>query len=124
MLLVLFGLGRLADLTPLTLLSGHTGHIWLFREVGTDVALAVNKDEMYLASQSRNGQPAILNISLPVFSLKDRCLQVVRSLVKPEDYRNLEIVASLYDDLDDRPNIEKDLRRLAIHIYRSPAENS
>lgn len=54
--------------------------------------------------------------SVTVFSLKDRCLQVIRSLVKPEDYRKLEIVASLYDDLDNRPNIEKDLRRLAIYF--------
>lgn len=97
-------------------MNTYLGHIWLFREVDTDVALTVNKNEMYIPSPNVNGQPAIINICLPVFSLKDRCLQVIRSLVKPEDYRKLEIVASLYDDLDNRPNIEKDLRRLAIYF--------
>ncbi|XP_063797338.1 von Hippel-Lindau disease tumor suppressor-like [Pseudophryne corroboree] len=95
----------------------YLGHIWLFREVETDVALTVNKKEIYVPSPNENGPPAVVNISLPVFSLKDRCLQVVRSLVKPEDYRKLEIVASLYEDLENRPNITKDLRRLAVGFW-------
>ncbi|XP_069824818.1 von Hippel-Lindau disease tumor suppressor [Dendropsophus ebraccatus] len=97
-------------------MNTYLDHIWLFREVDTDVALTVNKKEIYIPSPNVNGQPAMINICLPVFSLKDRCLQVIRSLVKPEDYRKLEIVASLYDDLDNRPSIQKDLRRLAIHF--------
>ncbi|XP_056380954.1 von Hippel-Lindau disease tumor suppressor [Hyla sarda] len=97
-------------------MNTYLGHIWLFREVDTDVALNVNKKEIYIPSPNVNGQPAIVKICLPVFTLKDCCLQVIRNLVKPEDYRKLEIVASLYDDLDNRPNIEKDLRRLAIHF--------
>ncbi|XP_063794926.1 von Hippel-Lindau disease tumor suppressor-like [Pseudophryne corroboree] len=95
----------------------YLDHIWVFRDVETDVALTVNNKEIYLPSPNENGPPAVVNISLPVFSLKDRCLQVVRSLVKPEDYRKLEIVASLYEDLENRPNITKDLRRLAIGFW-------
>lgn len=49
-----------------------------------------------------------------VFTLKERCLQVVRSLVKPMDYRKLDIVRSLYDDLENHPDIRKDLQRLSL----------
>lgn len=49
-----------------------------------------------------------------VFTLKERCLQVVRSLVKPVDYRKLDIVRSLYEDLEDHPNVRKDLQRLSL----------
>ncbi|KAM4721601.1 von Hippel-Lindau disease tumor suppressor [Rhinophrynus dorsalis] len=102
----------------------YLGHIWLFREVETDVGLIVNKKEVYVPSPNVNGQPAIVSISLPVFSLKERCLQVVRSLVKPEDYRKLEIVTSLYDDLENRPNIREDLRRLAVGFLEQSRQGS
>lgn len=49
-----------------------------------------------------------------VFTLKERCLQVVRSLVSPMDYRKLDIVQSLYEELEDHPDIWKDLRRLSL----------
>lgn len=49
-----------------------------------------------------------------VFTLKERCLQVVRSLVSPVDYRKLDIVQSLYDELEDHPDIWKDLQRLSL----------
>ncbi|KAM4652764.1 von Hippel-Lindau disease tumor suppressor isoform 1-T1 [Discoglossus pictus] len=91
----------------------YLGHIWLFREVDTGVGLMVNKQEVYVPSPNVNGQPAVVNISLPIFTLKEICLQAVRSLVKKEDYRKLEIVTSLYDDLENHPDIVKDLRRLA-----------
>ncbi|OCT85762.1 von Hippel-Lindau disease tumor suppressor [Xenopus laevis] len=98
-------------------MNTYLGHIWLFREAETDVGLVVNKKEIYVPSPIVNGQPALVNISLPVFSLKECSLQVVRSLVKPEDYRKLEIVVSLYEELENRPDVLKDLRRLAIGFW-------
>lgn len=57
---------------------------------------------------------SVLSALTSVFTLKERCLQVVRSLVKPVDYRKLDIVRSLYEDLEDHPDIKKDLQRLSL----------
>ncbi|XP_018410747.1 PREDICTED: von Hippel-Lindau disease tumor suppressor [Nanorana parkeri] len=106
-------------------MNTYLDHIWLFRELDTDVPLLVNKKEIYVPSPYVNEQPAAVNICLPVFTLKDRCLQVVRSLVRPEDSRKLEIVESLYEDLENRPNVLKDLRRLAVSLWeQTRPENS
>ncbi|KFO92419.1 Von Hippel-Lindau disease tumor suppressor, partial [Buceros rhinoceros silvestris] len=84
------------------------GHLWLFRDAGTNDGLLVNRQELFIAAP--NVRTA--DITLPVFTLKERCLQVVRSLVKPVDYRKLDIVQSLYEDLEDHPDIRRDLQRL------------
>ncbi|KAF6099780.1 hypothetical protein HJG60_011516 [Phyllostomus discolor] len=88
------------------------GHLWLFRDAGTYDGLLVNQTELFVPSLNVDGQPIFANITLPVYTLKERCLQVVRSLVKPEDYRRLDIARSLYEDLEDHPNVRKDLERL------------
>ncbi|XP_053158969.1 von Hippel-Lindau disease tumor suppressor isoform X2 [Hemicordylus capensis] len=95
-------------------MSSYLEHLWLFRDAGTYDSLLVNQAELFVATRNLNGQPILANITLPVFTLKERCLQVVRTLVKPVDYRRLDIVRSLYDDLEDHPNIRKDLRRLSL----------
>nr|KAF6420612.1 hypothetical protein HJG59_009343 [Molossus molossus] len=89
-----------------------TGHLWLFRDAGTYDGLLVNQTELFVPSLNVDGQPIFANITLPVYTLKERCLQVVRSLVRPENYRRLDIVRSLYEDLEDHPNVRKDLERL------------
>ncbi|XP_057625077.1 von Hippel-Lindau disease tumor suppressor isoform X2 [Chionomys nivalis] len=87
-------------------------HLWLFRDAGTHDGLLVNQTELFVPSLNVDGQPIFANITLPVYTLKERCLQVVRSLVKPENYRRLDIVRSLYEDLEDHPNVQKDIERL------------
>ncbi|XP_021116338.1 von Hippel-Lindau disease tumor suppressor isoform X1 [Heterocephalus glaber] len=98
-------------------------HLWLFRDAGTHDGLLVNQTELFVPSLNVDGQPVFANITLPVYTLKERCLQVIRSLVKPENYRRLDIVRSLYEDLEDHPNVQKDLARLTQeHIARQPLE--
>ncbi|XP_028907240.1 von Hippel-Lindau disease tumor suppressor isoform X1 [Ornithorhynchus anatinus] len=89
------------------------GHLWMFRDEETNDRLLVNQKELFSPTPNANGQPTFANITIPVYTLKERCLQVVRSVVKPEDYRKLDIVKSLYDDLEDYPDVNKDLHRLA-----------
>lgn len=86
------------------------GHLWLFRDAGTYDGLLVNQQELFVAAPNVTKA----DITLPVFTLKERCLQVVRSLVSPMDYRKLDIVQSLYEELEDHPDIWKDLRRLSL----------
>ncbi|XP_059519542.1 von Hippel-Lindau disease tumor suppressor [Myotis daubentonii] len=93
-------------------IHSYRGHLWLFRDAGTYDGLLVNQTELFVPSLNVDGQPIFANITLPVYTLKERCLQVVRSLVKPENYRRLDIVRSLYEDLEDHPNVKKDLERL------------
>uniref|UniRef100_U3I7D3 VHL disease n=1 Tax=Anas platyrhynchos platyrhynchos TaxID=8840 RepID=U3I7D3_ANAPP len=90
--------------------SRPAGHLWLFRDAGTNDGLLVNQQELFVAAPDVSKA----DITLPVFTLKERCLQVVRSLVKPVDYRKLDIVRSLYEDLEDHPDIKKDLQRLSL----------
>ncbi|KAM4821066.1 von Hippel-Lindau disease tumor suppressor isoform 1-T3 [Thomomys bottae] len=93
-------------------IHSYRGHLWLFRDAGTYDGLLVNQTELFVPSLNVDGQPIFANITLPVYTLKERCLQVVRSLVRPEDYRRLDIARSLCEDLEDHPNVRKDLERL------------
>ncbi|NXG06050.1 VHL disease, partial [Sakesphorus luctuosus] len=86
------------------------GHLWLFRDEGTGDGLLVNQQELFVAAPNVTKA----DITLPVFTLKERCLQVVRSLVSPTDYRRLDIVRSLHEELEDCPDIWKDLERLSL----------
>ncbi|KYO24900.1 von Hippel-Lindau disease tumor suppressor isoform X1 [Alligator mississippiensis] len=95
-------------------MHSYVGHLWLFRDAGTDDRLLVNKMELFEPTRNVDGNYILADITLPVFTLKERCLQVVRSLVNPVDYRRLDIVQSLYEELEDHPNIRKDIIRLSL----------
>ncbi|XP_061864327.1 von Hippel-Lindau disease tumor suppressor isoform X1 [Colius striatus] len=118
------------------MMHSYRGHLWLFRDAKTKDGLLVNQQELFVAAPNVNRAditlPGVLGAALcvgggscpcdqvvclfltPVFTLKERCLQVVRSLVKPMDYRKLDIVRSLYEELEDHPDIRKDLHRLSL----------
>ncbi|XP_065120784.1 von Hippel-Lindau disease tumor suppressor [Paramisgurnus dabryanus] len=113
------------DIQPYTgrKMTTYVGHPWMFRDAETDDPMLVNNKEMYLPATLENGQLSIANITLPVLTLRERCLQVVRRLVRAEDICRLEIGRCLQDDLAQRPSIHADLRRISQRVEQKLLEN-
>nr|QCH39003.1 VHL [Pareuchiloglanis sinensis]QCH39004.1 VHL [Pareuchiloglanis anteanalis] len=104
-------------------INTYIGHPWMFRDAQTDDPMMANNKELYLPSAPENGQFSVVNIMLPVFSLRERCLQVVRKLVCVDDFSRLEIARTLQEDLARKPSIESDLRRIGLRVEQKLLQN-
>ncbi|XP_028816565.1 von Hippel-Lindau disease tumor suppressor [Denticeps clupeoides] len=97
-------------------MNTFVGHPWMFRDAESDDPMCVNNKELYLPRALDNGQTPQANITLPVWTLRERCLQVVRKYVQPQHFPQLEIAQSLQQDLADRPSSQRDLLHIARRV--------
>ncbi|XP_051996446.1 von Hippel-Lindau disease tumor suppressor [Xyrauchen texanus] len=102
------------DIQPYTgrRMTTYFGHPWIFRDAETDDPMLVNKKMMYCLPSLQNRHDHIANITLPVLTLRERALQVVRRLVRKDDICRLEIARCLQEDLARSPSLHDDLQRL------------
>ncbi|XP_041071517.1 von Hippel-Lindau-like protein [Carcharodon carcharias] len=98
-------------------------HPWIFRDADTGDKLLINKDEIYFptAAQYDEDGPVymLVCIIIPVYSLKDCCLQSIRKQVKSEDYAKLELPKSLHADLKNSPNLLREVENLSVKYRNS-----
>ncbi|XP_007903128.1 von Hippel-Lindau-like protein [Callorhinchus milii] len=97
-------------------------HPWLFRDADTGDELRINRDEIYFPTSAVYNEGNCVYIptyiTIPVYSLKDICLQHLRKLVKREDYKMLHIARSLHDDLSNKVNLQEEIKKLSLR-YRN-----
>ncbi|XP_071097627.1 von Hippel-Lindau disease tumor suppressor-like [Haliotis cracherodii] len=82
------------------------GHPWVFRDSESGDRLVVQLKEIYepIGWTQHDGWPPcrkVVHISIPVYSLKERCMQVVRKFVPRDQICQLEVPTTLKVALKD-----------------------
>ncbi|XP_013413378.1 von Hippel-Lindau disease tumor suppressor-like [Lingula anatina] len=80
------------------------GHPWIFRDSVSGDRLVVQHEAVYEPEgwNIEEGWPPtrrLVSITIPVYTLKERCIQLIRRYVKDEDISSLEIPRSLQQDI-------------------------
>lgn len=80
------------------------GHPWIFRDAETGDHLMVQLREVfepigYNINEGWPPQRRIVKITIPVYTLQERCLQVLRECVRPDMIHKLELPVTLQQDM-------------------------
>ncbi|XP_078077287.1 von Hippel-Lindau-like protein [Mustelus asterias] len=98
-------------------------HPWVFRDANTGDKMLINKDEIYIPMSAQYDEDGPIYtpvcIIVPVYSLKDCCLQYIRKRVKSEDYTKLELPKTLHTDLKNSPDLLREIENLSIKYRNS-----
>uniref|UniRef100_A0A674AP01 von Hippel-Lindau disease tumor suppressor-like n=1 Tax=Salmo trutta TaxID=8032 RepID=A0A674AP01_SALTR len=91
-----------------------SGHPVSYGDIRTSGLLRMNTflTHPWLFRASRNGAKLLTSLFLscvPVYSLQECCLMLIRNLVEEEDYDRLDIPESLKTDLRQQPDLLKEL---------------
>ncbi|XP_066267785.1 von Hippel-Lindau disease tumor suppressor-like [Branchiostoma lanceolatum] len=94
------------DLRPGEFFDVNTfvGHPWIFRDSLARDKLTVRCKEVYFPTPWNGDWPpqrTTINIGIPVYTLRERCLQVIRQLVPRSQYDLLEIPKTLKFELEE-----------------------
>lgn len=80
------------------------GHPWIFRDADTGDRLMVQLKEVYEPigyniAQGWPPQRRIVNITIPVYTLQERCLQVLRDIVPANMINRLDLPSALKQEM-------------------------
>ncbi|XP_060695746.1 von Hippel-Lindau-like protein [Hemiscyllium ocellatum] len=97
-------------------------HPWVFRDADTGDKLLIKNGEIYFPTSTQYDEDGPIyipvHVTVPVYSLKNCCLQCIRKHVKSEDYTKLELPKSLHTDLKSSPDLLRAIGKLSRH-YRN-----
>ncbi|KAL2102206.1 hypothetical protein ACEWY4_001374 [Coilia grayii] len=94
-------------------MNTYQTHPWVFRATENGAALTANQQEVFYPPLTEYQEYISVNIRAPVYSLRECCLMVVRSLVKSQqDLNTLDIPQTLKQDLLEPSTLWEELNLL------------
>lgn len=99
------------DISPSQILQMNTflTHPWIFRVTENGARLTANQQEVYYPTLSEYPNYISVNITTPVYTLRECCLMAIRRFVKRQDLNKLDIPEILKHDLMTVPNLSKEI---------------